>query len=691
MNDGLFFLCAMGRNCTVATDSNSTRLVPQLVMTSDMRADALLWAACALLFYDRRPPICHETVVTAFNRRYAFAEDPLRVQRLAPMDSAKERELLRFLTFLSQSAPLHHVICVEAFMLPVGSSGEFDATIYGCASSTLNRSEWVGFEAREIYELAHDKGWLTNDVLSLMGTKFVIRQNTHTRFTVSYDANGRTIVDSCVRVNFSSNGSLYALVIFIDAMLLIGRFAKVVELLKWMSKPEHCQLQAWMYELERRSRQRKERSRQPRLHDDGNNSTTKSMMAQNKTPSSPQDQEDISHRRQENSRVSSLGHRLPYGPLWSSSGAETTSIARGDTHRRLLARRFMDFNEVEFYSIFPRPMYRSDHVAVMRTVTQLLSWLIILPNSVVWTWSDSVFQKAQGYLCSIKSWVLITMSINAIWGVIVKFDEPRAYGFVSHTRLDKLEIILIGAVIAFLQRQDVFSICEIKWASEGQRVNDASSFQGGYIAHGNTFNHHQDDIITTPLCVTWIVYKALFEIIGLSVAASLVWAALKYQAESLIRQSGGFIRRLRRCCQCRIKNNNHVVAVMGSEAVSPRRFQQVYHRLSLEVALDSPIRALSLIRSDQSLDVAQHDRIFVAPSRYLDSGVLRSDRRIESRVSIAEILRWSPSLADSIIVSQRHIDVASMSKIIRRMSAGSGQSLASGVSANEGKQQSWAQ
>ncbi|GLD99110.1 hypothetical protein PINS_up007828 [Pythium insidiosum] len=656
-----------------------------------MRADALVWAACALLFYDRRPPICHETIVTAFNRRYAFAEDPLRVQRFVPMDSPKERELQRFLAFLSQSAPLHHVICVEAFELPVGSSGEFDATVYGCASPNLNRSDWVGFEAREIYELAHDKGWLTNDVLSLMGTKFVIRQNTHTRFTVLYDAIGRMIVDSCVRVNFSSNGSLYALVIFIDALLLVGRFAKVVELLKWMSKPEHCQLQAWMYDLEKRSRQRKERSRRPRLIHDGDSGATPSRFNQSVTPSLAQDQEDTSHRRQENSQISALGHRLPHGPLWSSNAAEATLVARGDTHRRLLARRFADFNEVEFYSIFSRPMYRSDHVAVMRTVTQMLSWLIILPNSVVWTWGDSVFQKAQGYLCSIKSWVLITMSINAIWGVVVKFDEPRAYGFVSHTRLDKLEIILIGAVIAFVQRQEVFSICEIKWASEGQRVNDASSFQGGYVAHGNVFNHHQDDILTTPLRVTWIVYKALFEIIGLSVAASLLWSVLKYHVDSLMLRSGAFIWRWRRSCQCRFKNNNQVVAVIGNESVSPRGFQSVYHRLSLEVALDSPIRALSLIRSDQSLEVAQHDRIFVAPSRYLDSGVLRSDRRIESRVSIAEILRWSPSLADSIIVSQRHIDVASMSKIIRRMSAGSGHSHTSGVSANEGKQQSWAQ
>ncbi|KAJ0412518.1 hypothetical protein ATCC90586_006885 [Pythium insidiosum] len=587
MNDGQFFLCAMGLNCTVASDANGTRLVPQLVMTSDMRVDALLWSACALLFYDRRPPICHETIVTAFYRRYAFADSPHLLHPFAPIGSTRERELLRFLSFLSQSAPLRRVICVEAFELPVNASGAFDATVYGCASPNLNRSEWVGFVASEIYDLAHDKGWLTNDVLSLMGTKYTIRQNAHSIFSVFYDANGRTIVDSRVRVNFSSNGPLYALVIVIDGLLLVGRFAKI-------------------------------------------------------------QRDDLSHRRQK-AQYSDSSMTGPDGP-WVSSAGDATGMPRGNTHRRLLARRFANFNEVEFYSIFSRPLYRSDHVAVMRTVTQLLSWLIILPNSVVWTWSDSMLQKAQGYLCSIKSdsmlqkaqgylcsiksWVLITMSINAIWGVIVKFDEPRAYRFVSRTRLDKLEIVVIGAAIAFLQRKEVFSICEIKWASEGQRVNDGLAFEGGYVAHGNTFNPDQDDVLTTPLSITWIVFS------------------LSHYCDALAEWSG-----------------NGATPADATQVVSRRRpTYHTYHRLALEVALDSPIRALSLIRSDPSLDVAQHDRVFVSPSRYLDSGVLRSDRRIESRVSIAEILRWSPSLADSMIASQRHVDVASMSKIIRRMS-----------------------
>ncbi|KAJ0409846.1 hypothetical protein P43SY_005740 [Pythium insidiosum] len=669
MNDGQFFLCAMGLNCTVASDANGTRLVPQLVMTSDMRVDALLWSACALLFYDRRPPICHETIVTAFYRRYAFADSPHLLHPFAPIGSTRERELLRFLSFLSQSAPLRRVICVEAFELPVNASGAFDATVYGCASPNLNRSEWVGFVASEIYDLAHDKGWLTNDVLSLMGTKYTIRQNAHSIFSVFYDANGRTIVDSRVRVNFSSNGPLYALVIVIDGLLLVGRFAKVVELLKWMAKPEHCQLQAWMNDLERRSRQRSERSRNHHTEHQGGHNCDAVAPRQAHTVTTLQQRDDLSHRRQK-AQCSDSSMTGPDGP-WVSSAGDATGMPRGNTHRRLLARRFANFNEVEFYSIFSRPLYRSDHVAVMRTVTQLLSWLIILPNSVVWTWSDSMLQKAQGYLCSIKSWVLITMSINAIWGVIVKFDEPRAYRFVSRTRLDKLEIVVIGAAIAFLQRKEVFSICEIKWASEGQRVNDGLAFEGGYVAHGNTFNPDQDDVLTTPLSITWIVFRALFEIIGFSVTASLLWVVVKHQLEPLLRRARRVVGQWGHSCRRKFKNSNRVVAVVGAEAqvVSRRRpTYHTYHRLALEVALDSPIRALSLIRSDPSLDVSQHDRVFVSPSRYLDSGVLRSDRRIESRVSIAEILRWSPSLADSMIASQRHVDVASMSKMIRRMS-----------------------
>ncbi|GLE09576.1 hypothetical protein PINS_up021304, partial [Pythium insidiosum] len=60
-------------------------------------------------------------MVANFRERYAFSDKSIARQNVASLESAAERELLRFLELLSLSDPLGHVICVEAFELPVGA------------------------------------------------------------------------------------------------------------------------------------------------------------------------------------------------------------------------------------------------------------------------------------------------------------------------------------------------------------------------------------------------------------------------------------------------------------------------------------------------------------------------------------------------------------------------------------------
>ncbi|GLD99109.1 hypothetical protein PINS_up007827 [Pythium insidiosum] len=252
-DDGPFFLSAMGVNCSITIGQNGTqRQVSQLVMTSDARVDSLAWSACSLLFIARRPPICHENMVANFRERYAFSDKPIARQNVAPLESAAERELLRFLELLSLSDPLGHVICVEAFELPIGAiEGIYDAGVYGCASPNLFRSEWVGFEATAISTLQGDKAWLTNDVLSLVGLKFGIRQNTRSRFMISTQrSDGRLMVTSQTKVNFSSYGPLYAVIIVLDLTLLVAHLFTTMEIVKWITLPHYSELQEWIYEFE---------------------------------------------------------------------------------------------------------------------------------------------------------------------------------------------------------------------------------------------------------------------------------------------------------------------------------------------------------------------------------------------------------------------------------------------------------
>ncbi|KAF1331135.1 hypothetical protein FI667_g4463, partial [Globisporangium splendens] len=58
---------------------------------------------------------------------------------------------------------------------------------------------------------------------------------------------------------------------------------------------------------------------------------------------------------------------------------------------------------------------------------------------------------------------------------------------------------------------------EKKWAIENQRVNEVTTFVGGYIAHGNTFQMADDYRTTTPLHILQILNGLLLRIILLSI------------------------------------------------------------------------------------------------------------------------------------------------------------------------------
>ncbi|GLE11517.1 hypothetical protein PINS_up023992 [Pythium insidiosum] len=381
-------------------------------------------------------------MVTGFLRRYAFSDEEVDTKDIALPGSSQEIELLRFLDVVSSSDPLNRVICVEAFELPVGASGMFEAPLYGCASPNLYRSEWVGFEATAMSKLQAKKGWLTNDVLSLVGMKFGIRQNTHSRFKISY-SDGQTIIQSFTACNFSSNGPLYATVIAIDIILLVAHFKATCELLKWIVLPKYNELQAWIQDFESSSQQRLTAPLSIRRD--------LKVSSRQVTPVVPG---PIKHGPS-SQKLTSAGRSHPF--LQSGSTFRRRALTTLDEDEQV------EFEEVQFYSFFSRSFYRNHNYVLLTTVTQLLSWPIILPNSVVWTWSDSMLQKVQGYLCSLKTWVLIATSLNTLWSMIVRLDERHAYNFVRFTFITNPEIIAIGALVAFLERHYIFSICEIKW------------------------------------------------------------------------------------------------------------------------------------------------------------------------------------------------------------------------------------
>lgn len=592
VEDGPLFLSALGTNCRLRVGHNATRVIPQLVMTSSLRADAPTWACCLLLHVSRRPSICQDHITTHFNARYAFSAVTIFNVDIAPIGSDDEAEILRFLDLMSTSIPLHRVVCVEAFELaPETTSGTFTTSLYGCASPNVYQSAFVGLRMPQFHRLLWGKAWLTNDELAVLGQRFGIRQNVKSWYVVAHSAERDALtVTSVQHTNFSSYGSLYTLMVLLDVWLVFAHCLSAFELLKWMLFPTYRDLQLWIRAFE-------------------------SSSGRSPTPVVP----------------------VPHAP------PPPQSLARADA---------LVFHEERFYAFFSASYYKTSTYVWLTRLTRVISWVIILPNSVVWTWSNESNEKVQAYLSSIRCWVLIASALHALWRSVVRANEALAYAFVRRTFITYAEIIVIGGLASVALRDQIFLMCEQKWNVENQRVNDVTSFLGNYVAHGNTFQRENEYRTSTPIAILRILYGPLVHIILLSLALIFGWLLLKYAFYTALARRRANERRRKSAIIASatevlefITEQHGVHEQPSASPVPPRGDEDLdmaanepYARLPLEDALDIPIRAKSLIRNGLNMEIVRDGKRYVRPSCYLDYGImLKHGARANERVSVADI------------------------------------------------------
>ncbi|GLE00503.1 hypothetical protein PINS_up009260 [Pythium insidiosum] len=529
-------------------------------MTSDARVDSLAWSACSLLFIARRPPICHENMVANFRERYAFSDKSIARQNVAPLESAAERELLRFLELLSLSDPLGHVICVEAFELPVGAiEGTTMRGVYGCASPNLFRSEWVGFEAAAISTLQGDKAWLTNDVLSLVGLKFWnSSERTQPLHSLHTDKRRPTHGD------ITNQGEL-------------------------------------------------------QLH---------SLPGRNDSTRQQEGAPPASRRRMTRSLASTMQRFPSYARLMTT----TVEFRRGAVLLVLLAL------------VLPTDAFYAAHDDLAAAVVGRSSY----PTQSCGHWSDSLIQKVQGYLCSLKSWILIASCLELLWKVVVRLDEERAYRFVRvHVHHETLKSLLSELSSHFWSENISSRSVRSRWGEEGQRVNEVDAFQGGFVAHGNTYNQSQDHVSTTPLRMLWVVYAPLLRIVFLSVA--MVGAVPRSQVcitFSFGRPDGKAV------APASLPPTSVIDSASSKEAdYAPKTLPSLAIRGGAWCShpcnqFDSANRL--------SMEIVKGGKTFIRPSCYLEFGTLLKNGRLESRVHIATWFRLSPAILEALRTSHEH-------------------------------------
>ncbi|KAG1705942.1 hypothetical protein DVH05_002504 [Phytophthora capsici] len=243
------YLHVLAANCS-APDGLTEEMSPQLstmVLTSDIRADSMAWAACKLLYISRRPPLCQDVMVTSFLHKYRFGYPHVTSAMMAPPMSGAEQELRALLDVISKSMPLSRVVCVGGVEVHNESNQETPLRrIFGCASPDVpgKSAAFVGHFATGFAALQTDKSRLTVDEVDVLGMRFIFRQNAVRSYKYlpppasgDQDSSFRGRVDVSTALNLSCSGFLYNMMILIDMALLVLHVWSAGELLERLILP----------------------------------------------------------------------------------------------------------------------------------------------------------------------------------------------------------------------------------------------------------------------------------------------------------------------------------------------------------------------------------------------------------------------------------------------------------------------
>lgn len=331
----------------------------------------------------------------------------------------------------------------------------------------------------------------------------------------------------------------------------------------------------------------------------------------------------------------------------------------------------------DYQTVFTCSLYRSRPIVVMTIITQVLSWIIILPNSIIWTWStSSKMAKMQAYLSSLRLWVLILVVVNEIWDVVVTLHEPFAYAVTKRTYISSLEIITIGAVVSYTKRKVLFAVTDAKYNLEKQRNKDWVSYSKK-VAFTNSFNEEIDYYLATPLDVLSIIYNPLFTIIGWSLVCVVGVLVLRFVAHKLCAAAQHWWRQRRQTQSLAAAKVNVVESIRqagGGHHLDPtsellnasvstadpsyNRTSEPYKRLPLEELLNVPIRARSLVRGgmeveSETFNASTNKReTFIRPPYFLEHGIVIDKGTMRSRRGFFRFLQPKVDFKQHVIPAQ---------------------------------------
>ncbi|KAJ0401967.1 hypothetical protein ATCC90586_003200 [Pythium insidiosum] len=305
----------------------------------------------------------------------------------------------------------------------------------------------------------------------------------------------------------------------------------------------------------------------------------------------------------------------------------------------------------DYQGVLTCPVIRSTPFAVLMLFSQLVSWLVVLANSVIWSWTEATPGKIQAYLSTLRFWIIALIACNLCWNVLVFLSERHAYAFAKKTRVAVVEILFVACTVAYVRRDQLFAIGGAKYSIEGQRQLDFASFSGGFLGFGNAYPESLNGVQVTSGKVLKIIYQPLFEIIGWCMIGASAFALARFIINYAI---GYFFSKKSSAASCvqpkpgaadkvpmpaaKDQSTTPVDAAHNAEAglvvnvPSPKKTPKQYRRLPLEDVVNLPIRARSLLRNTAQMEAAQGGDRQLRASAFVEHGVILDNGRLRTRM-----------------------------------------------------------
>ncbi|GLE04856.1 hypothetical protein PINS_up013835 [Pythium insidiosum] len=317
----------------------------------------------------------------------------------------------------------------------------------------------------------------------------------------------------------------------------------------------------------------------------------------------------------------------------------------------LMTRRRSFFALADTRGVLTSSLLRSTPVAALTLFSQLVSWIVVLANAIIWTWTMYPLGRVQAYLSTLRIWVIVLIICNTFWNaLVVIISERRAFAVTRQTRVATYEVMIVTAVVTYFRREQLFAIGGMKYVMDGQRVEDAEAFEG-HIAFANTVPESLLDQQGTQRELLWLVYRPLVEIVAWSLLGCVVIAVVRLAGNRLrprvsqiapipvSRLSENQLFERVEPSQLRQRRSPSGTALSSSVAATNTAID--YERLVVERVLDIPIRARSFIRSHQTMETAS--RPHLRSALLLDHGIVHFDGQLHPRIGFFEPIQTSRS------------------------------------------------